>query len=229
MHKRQHHDGHRRHRRLPDIQRPHHPIPPGTRGELRFIPLGGCGEVQRSTYIYEYNDDIVIIDMGLQFPDEDMPGIDYLIANVEYLKPRKKNTRGTITPHEPYDHFGAIPHLLASLGTPPIFATALTRGMIMKRQEDFKHLPKPRIELITTDSKVRLGNFLAEFYHINHNIPDSVGVVLRTPVGTVVHTGDFKFDPQPVSEATADLRRIAEIGRQGVLLLVSESTDADSD
>ncbi|KKW21423.1 MAG: RnjA, partial [Candidatus Adlerbacteria bacterium GW2011_GWC1_50_9] len=98
----------------------------------------------------------------------------------------------------------------------------------MKRQEDFKQMPKPKIELITTESKVRLGNFLVEFYHINHNIPDSVGVVLRTPVGTVVHTGDFKFDPQPVSEATADLRRIAEIGRQGVLLLVSESTDADS-
>lgn len=222
------HAGRPQGRRHQDFQRSHHPILPGTRGELRFIPLGGCGEVQRSTYVYEYNDDIVIIDMGLQFPDEDMPGIDYLIANVEYLKPRKKNIRGIIITHGHYDHFGAIPHLLDSLGNPPIFATALTRGMIMKRQEDFKHMPKPKIELITPESKVRLGNFLVEFYHINHNIPDSVGVVLRTPVGTVVHTGDFKFDPQPVSEATADLRRIAEIGRQGVLLLVSESTDADS-
>lgn len=178
-------------------------------------------------YVYEYKDDIVIVDMGLQFPDEDMPGIDYLIPNVEYLKAKRKNIRGIIITHGHLDHFGAIPHLLDKLGNPPIFTGTLTKGMIMKRQEDFKHLPKPNVEIVTKDSKIRLGNFLVEFYHINHNIPDSFGVVLRTPVGNVIHTGDFKFDPTPVSEAPADLHRIADIGRQGVLLLVSESTDAE--
>lgn len=194
---------------------------------LRFIPFGGCGEVGRSMYVYEYMDDIVIVDMGLQFPDEDMPGIDYLIPNVEYLKPRKKNIRGIIITHGHYDHIGAIPHLLDALGNPPMYTTALTRGMIMKRQDDFKQYPKPNIEIITSESRVRMGSFDIEFFHVNHNIPDCVGVVLKSPGGTVVHTGDFKFDHTPVNERPADIARISELGRQGVTLLVSESTDAE--
>src|SRR3989338_5000150 len=146
------------------------------RGVLRFIPLGGCGEVTRSMYIYEYEDDIVIIDMGIQFPDEDMPGIDYLIPNVEYLKPKKKNIRGIVITHGHLDHIGAIPHLLDALGNPPIFATALTRGMILKRHEDFRHASRPNIEVISPESKLRLGNFQIEFFHVNHNIPDCVGI-----------------------------------------------------
>src|SRR3989337_1615524 len=105
---------------------------------LRCIPLGGCGEVTRSCYIYEYKDDIVIVDMGLQFPEEDMPGIDYIIPNVDYLRPKKKNIRGIIVTHGHLDHIGAIPHLLEPLGYPTIFTMPLTRGMILKRQEDFK-------------------------------------------------------------------------------------------
>ena len=194
---------------------------------LRFIPLGGCGEVGRSMYIYEYMDDIVIVDMGLQFPDEDMPGIDYLIPNVEYLKPKKKNIRGIIITHGHYDHIGAIPHLLDPLGNPPIYATALTRGMILKRQDDFKQYPKPNIEIINSESRIKLGSFDIEFFHVNHNIPDCVGVVLKSPGGTAVHTGDFKFDHTPVNERPADIARLSELGRQGVTLLVSESTDAE--
>jgi len=178
-------------------------------------------------YVYEYADDIVIVDMGLQFPDEDMPGIDYLIPNIEYLKPRNKNIRGVIITHGHYDHIGAIPHLLDALGNPPIFATALTRGMILKRQDDFKQYAKPNIEVITPESQVRLGSFNVEFFHVNHNIPDCVGVVLKSPGGTVVHTGDFKFDHTPVNERPADIARLSELGRQGVTLLVSESTDAE--
>jgi len=191
------------------------------------MPLGGCGEVGRSCYVYEYRDDIVIIDMGLQFPEEDMPGIDYLIPNVEYLKARKKNIRGIVITHGHYDHIGAIPHLLDPLGNPPLFATALTRGMIMRRQEDFRHAPKPDIEVITPESHVKLGAFDVSFFHVNHNIPDSVGVVLKTPAGAIVHTGDFKFDHSPVNERPADIARLSEIGRGGVRLLVSESTDAE--
>lgn len=197
------------------------------RGHLRFIPLGGCGEVTRSCYVYEYEDDIVIVDMGLQWPDEDMPGIDYLIPNVEYLKPRRKNIRGIVITHGHYDHIGAIPHLLNALGNPPIYATALTRGVILKRQEEFKHLGKPEIHVVTPESAVQLGSIRVEFFHVNHNIPDSVGVVLKTPVGAVVHTGDWKFDHTPVNERPADIARLTELGRQGVALLVSESTDAE--
>ncbi len=222
--------GHRGGRGAPRERVEHYTAPsrPSTpvRG-LRFIPLGGCGEVTRSMYIYEYNDDIVIVDMGLQFPEEDMPGIDYLIPNIEYLRPKKKNIRGIVITHGHYDHMGAIPHLLDQLGNPPVYTTALTRGMILKRQEDFKHVPKPNIEIITPESQLDLGAFHVEFFHVNHNIPDSVGVVLETPAGRIVHTGDFKFDHTPVNERPADIGRLTELGKKGVTLLVSESTDAE--
>ena len=211
-----------------DIRARKTPAPPALeRWQLRFIPLGGCGEVTRSCYIYEYADDIVIIDMGLQFPDEDMPGIDYLIPNVEYLKARRKNIRGIVITHGHYDHIGAIPHLMDTLGHPPIYATALTRGIILKRQEEFSQVRKPEIHVVTPESKVSLGAFNVEFFHVNHNIPDSVGVVLKTPVGTVLHTGDWKFDHTPVNERPADIDRLSQLGRDGILLLVSESTDAE--
>lgn len=191
---------------------------------LKFLPLGGCGEVTRSCYVYEYKDDIVIVDMGLQFPEEDMPGIDYIIPNVEYLIPKKKNIRGVIVTHGHYDHIGAIPHLIEPLGSPVFYTTALTRGMILKRQEDFRHIPKPKVETINDSSKLKLGSFDVEFFHVNHNIPDSIGVVLKTPVGTVVHTGDWKFDHTPVNEKPADIARLKEIGDSGVMLMVSDST-----
>jgi len=212
-------------RNLSNVGGMHHMDQPAN--VLRFIPFGGCGEVGRSMYVYEYNDDIVIVDMGLQWPDENMPGIDYLIPNVEYLKPRKKNIRGIIITHGHYDHIGGIPHLLDSLGNPPIYATALTRGMIIKRQEEFKFAAKPNIEIITPESRVSMGSFDISFFHVNHNIPDSVGIVLKTPEGTAVHTGDFKFDHTPVNERPADIERLTELGRQGVMVLVSESTDAE--
>ncbi|OGF90668.1 hypothetical protein A3H65_04385 [Candidatus Giovannonibacteria bacterium RIFCSPLOWO2_02_FULL_45_14] len=191
---------------------------------LRFIPLGGCGEVTRSCYIYEYKDDIVIVDMGLQFPEEDMPGIDYIIPNVDYLRPKKKNIRGIIVTHGHLDHIGAIPHLLEPLGYPTIFTMPLTRGMILKRQEDFKGTPRPKIELVDENSKLKLGNFDIEFFHVNHNIPNSLGVVLKSPAGIAVHTGDWKFDHTPVNEKPADITRLKEIGSHGVMLMVSDST-----
>jgi len=205
----------------------HQPSAGVRKGVLRFIPLGGCGEVTRSCYIYEYEDDIVIVDMGFQFPEEDMPGIDYLIPIIEYLIPKKKNIRGVIITHGHYDHIGAIPHLMEPLGNPPIYATALTRGIVTKRQEEFPHAPKLRFEVINSESKLRLGKFGVEFFHVNHNIPDSIGVILKTPVGNVVHTGDWKFDHEPVNEKPADISRLREIGESRVLLLVSDSTDAD--
>src|SRR3990167_8897106 len=162
--------------------------------------------------------------MGLQFPEEDMPGIDYIIPNVDYLRPKKKNIRGIIVTHGHLDHIGAIPHLLEPLGYPTIFTMPLTRGMILKRQEDFKGTPRPKIELVDENSKLKLGNFDIEFFHVNHNIPNSLGVVLKSPAGIAVHTGDWKFDHTPVNEKPADITRLKEIGAQGVMLMVSDST-----
>ncbi len=202
------------------------PPQPAKKGVLRFLPLGGCGEVTRSCYVYEYEDDIVIVDMGLQFAEDDMPGIDYIIPNTSYLRPKRKNIRGIVITHGHLDHVGAIPHLLEVLGNPPIYATALARGIILKRQEEFPHAPKPRIEIITPESKLKLGKFNVEFFHVNHNIPNSVGVFLKTPAGNVVHTGDWKFDHTPVNEQPADIQRLKEIAEEGAMLLVSDSTDA---
>ncbi|MDZ4296150.1 MAG: ribonuclease J [Patescibacteria group bacterium] len=212
-------------RRGHGIQNPARPHKAGD--ALRFIPLGGCGEVTRSMYIYEYRDDIVIVDMGLQFPEEDMPGIDYLIPNTTYLAERIKNIRGVIITHGHYDHIGAIPHLIGKLGNPVIYTTELTRGIILKRQEDFRHAPQPRIETVTADSRIKLGSFDIEFFHVNHNIPGCIGIVLTTPAGTAVHTGDYKFDHSPVNEKPADVSRLAEIGSRGILMLASDSTDAE--
>ncbi|MBI2640027.1 MAG: ribonuclease J [Candidatus Sungbacteria bacterium] len=219
---------HRRYRKPQTQTAPHQTATASLHdGFLRFLPLGGCGEVTRSCYVYEYKDDIVIIDAGLQWPEEDMPGIDYLIPNVSWLIPKRKNIRGIIITHGHYDHIGAIPHLLDPLGHPPVYATALTRGMILKRQEDFPEVKKPKIEIINAGSKIKLGDLSAEFFHVNHNIPDSVGVFLKTPAGNVVHTGDWKFDHSPVNERPADIARLREIAKEGVMLLVSDSTDAE--
>ena len=200
---------------------------------LKVIPLGGLEEVGRNMVVFQYDDpslpdggDIIIVDMGLQFPDEDMPGIDYIIPNTAYLKDKRDKIRGVIITHGHYDHIGAIPHSIGRLGNPPIYTLPLTSGMILKRQEDFPASPKLKIHQIKLDDKISLGSFKLEFFHINHNIPDSMGVVIHTPAGVIVHTGDFKFDHSPINEQPADFAKIAGIGKNGVLLLMSDSTDS---
>ncbi|MCX6781683.1 MAG: ribonuclease J [Candidatus Magasanikbacteria bacterium] len=197
-----------------------------TETKLRVAVLGGLEEVGRNCTMIEYNGDIIIIDMGLQFPEEDMPGIDYIIPNIGYLKGKEKNIRGVIITHAHYDHIGGIPHLIPALGYPPIYGLPLTTAIIKKRQDDFRDLRPLNIHNITLNDKLRLGSFELEFFHLNHNIPDSMGVVVHTPEGTIIHSGDWKFDYQPVGEAPADLQRIAQIGASGVLALLSDSTNA---
>ncbi len=200
----------------------------GKTQNLRIIPLGGWEEVGRNMTVLEYGDDIMIIDMGLQFPEEDMPGIDYIIPNTAYLKDKKDKIRGVVITHGHYDHIGAIPHSIGRLGNPPIYTGPLTRGMILKRQEDFPNTPKLDIHPVKITDKIKLGCFNVEFFHINHNIPDSMGIVVETPVGRIIHTGDFKFDHSPINEAPADLARITQLGQKGVLLLMSDSTDSET-
>src|SRR3989344_1637264 len=194
---------------------------------LKVVPLGGLEEIGRNMTFLEYGDDILIIDMGLQFPEEGMPGIDYIIPNISYLKEHKDRIRGVIITHAHLDHIGAIPYLIHELGNPTIYAGALTRGIILRRQEDFKHLPPVDIEVIDIDRKIRFGDaFEAEFFHVNHNIFDTFGVAVHTPVGTVCHTADFKFDNNPVGDKPADYAKMALLSRKGVLMLMSDSTGA---
>lgn len=194
--------------------------------KLRVAVIGGLEEVGRNCTLFEYGEDIILVDMGLQFPEEDMPGIDYIIPNMSYLKGKEKNIRGVIITHGHYDHIGGIPHLIPKIGYPPIYALPMTNSIIKKRQEDFKDTGKFSINNVKLTDKLHLGSFEVEFFHVNHNIPDSMGIVIRSPEGVVIHTGDWKFDYQPVGEPPADLQRIARIGDQGVLALMSDSTNA---
>jgi len=195
-------------------------------GKLKVMVLGGLEEVGRNCTLLEYGNDIIIIDMGVQFPEEDMPGIDLIIPNMSYLKGKEKNIRGVIITHGHLDHIGAIPYLAPNLGNPPIFTAHFTSAIIKKRQEDFPNV-RLNIKEINKDDQLVLGRFRVEFFHVNHNIPDSLGVVVHTPDGTIVHTGDWKFDYQPVDGKPADFSRIAKVGDKGVLALLSDSTNSE--
>jgi len=177
--------------------------------------------------VFEYNGEIIIIDMGMQFPEEDMPGIDYIIPNINYLENKTSMIKGVIITHGHMDHVGGIPHLMGKLGNPPMFMGKLTAGIVKKRAEEFNKCPKLNIAEINEDSKLQLGKFFrVEALRVNHSIPDCFAIIIHTPVGTVIHTGDFKIDYSPVNDRPADLNRIAQIGGQGVLLLMSDSTDS---
>ncbi len=199
------------------------------RKNLRIIPLGGLEEIGRNMTVFEYGNDIIIVDCGLMFPEEEMMGIDYIIPNIDYLKNKKDKIRGMIITHGHFDHIGAIPHIIPEIGNPPIYATELTRGMILKRQEDYKNQAPLNVKTVRKIDRITLGAFKIEFFHVNHSIPDAVGLAIRTPVGTIIHTGDFKFDHSPVCDVPADISKIARLGSENVLALMSDSTDSQSE
>jgi len=197
-----------------------------TGDQVRVIVLGGLEEVGRNCTLIEYKDDIIIVDLGLQFPDEDMPGVDYIIPNMGYLKGKEKNIRGVIITHGHYDHIGAIPHVVPNIGNPTVYALPVAAGIIKKRQTDFP-TSKVNVKTIAIDTELQLGAFKVHFFHINHNIPDSAGIVIETPAGIVCHTGDWKYDFHPVGAPPADFHKMARLGERGVLLLMGDSTNAD--
>jgi len=198
-----------------------------TSDNLRIVPLGGLGEVGRNMMCLEYQDKILIIDMGLRMPEEDMPGVDFIIPNINYLKGREKNIVGVVFTHGHYDHIGAIPYLIDKLGNPPIFAAGLTTGIILKRQEDFTYLPKLNLTIIQDGSRVKLGPFTVEFFKQNHNISDNMGIFIQTPIGNIIDTSDFKFDDDPVYDTPTNFQKLREIGSRNILLLMSDSTGAE--
>ena len=196
-------------------------------GKLRVIVLGGLEEVGRNMTLIEYNREIIIIDMGLQFPEEDMLGIDYIIPNISYLEDKLDWIKGVIITHGHYDHIGGIPHIMGKIGNPPMFMGKMTAGLVRKRQVEYRQAPPLNIKEIDETSLIQLGqNFKVEFLRVNHSIPDCFAIIINTPLGKVIHTGDFKIDFSPVNDKPADLNRIAQIGAQGVMLLMADSTDA---
>lgn len=199
------------------------------KGKLKVIVMGGLEEVGRNMTLVQYENEIIIIDMGLQFPEEDMPGIDYIIPNTSYLEDKKDWIKGAIITHGHMDHIGGIPHMMGPIGNPPMFMGKLTKGLVEKRCEEFRSCPKLGISIIDENSKIRLGSaFRVEFLRVNHSIPDCFAIIVHTPVGTLIHTGDFKIDFSPVNDKPADLNRIAQIGAEGIMLLLSDSTSAAS-
>ncbi|MDI6602578.1 MAG: ribonuclease J [Patescibacteria group bacterium] len=198
---------------------------------LRIIPLSGLGEVGRNMMLLEYGKAILIIDMGFRLPEEDMPGIDYIIPNVEYLKGKQKNILGIIFTHGHYDHIGALPYLIEWIWHPnlKIFASPLTRGIILKRQEDFPQLPKLEISKVKDGSVVKLGPFRVEFFRQNHNIPDNLGLFIQAPVGNILHTSDFKFDSYPVNDLPTNFQKLRKLGKRKILLMMSDSTGAEEE
>ncbi|MFC1663964.1 ribonuclease J [Patescibacteria group bacterium] len=194
---------------------------------LQIIPLGGLDEVGRNMMLLEYEGEILIIDMGFRMPEEDMPGIDYIIPNISCLKRKEKNILGIVFTHGHYDHIGAIPYLIDKLGNPPLFASGLTWGIILKRQEDFPNQPKLNITKVKDGSKIKLNSFEIEFFRQNHNIADNLGLFIKTPVGNIIHTSDFKFDQNPVYDLPTNFEKLRSFEKRGVLLLMSDSTGAE--
>ncbi len=197
------------------------------KSKLKIIPLGGLEEIGRNMMLIEYERDIIIIDAGLQFPEEDMPGVDYIIPNISYLQGKENFIRGVIITHGHFDHIGAIPHIMKRIGNPTIFTAKLTRAIIEKRQAEYETKEKLNIYTVDSSDVLQLGIFKVEFFRVNHTIPDGIGIAIHTPHGTIVHTGDFKFDPTPIGDKPADMAKIARLGGQKVLALCSDSTGAD--
>ncbi|HLD28190.1 MAG TPA: ribonuclease J [Patescibacteria group bacterium] len=191
---------------------------------LKIIPLGGCEEVGRNMTIFEYDQDIVILDMGMQFPEEDMPGIDYIIPNISYLKGKEKNIRGVIFSHGHLDHIGAAPILLERLGNPTIIGRDLTVAMVKHRQEDYKKDSATKLKTIiikNLKNKIRLGSFEASFFQIEHSIMDAVGLILKTPAGTVIHPGDWTMERDKNGKSSLDYSFLSRLPKPTVLMLES--------
>jgi len=197
-----------------------------TKPRLKIIPLGGLSEIGKNMIVMEYGGDIIVIDVGLMFPEEEMLGIDLVIPDISYLMERREKIKGIVITHGHEDHIGALPFLLPQLNA-PVYSTKLAQGLIRVKLKERKALDGAELKVVSPGEQITLGKFGIEFYPVCHSIPDSVGLIIHTPVGVIVHSGDFKLDYTPVSGKPTDLSRLAQLGAQGVLLLLSDSTYAE--
>ena len=200
---------------------------PTRRPPLRIIPLGGVGEIGKNMYVFEYGDEIVVIDCGLMFPDEEMFGIDLVIPDITYLKERRANVKAFLITHAHEDHVGGLPYVLPEFPGVPVYASTLARGLLGNKIKEHKLHNNPLLALEPGDES-RSGRSRVIPFRVGHSIPDAMGIALRTPVGTIVHTGDFKFDHTPVDGKLSDFAILAKLGEEGVLCLLSDSTRAEN-
>jgi ribonuclease J len=208
-------------------QTEHKEQPKMQKGVLKVTPLGGLGEIGKNLTVYEYEDDIIIVDMGFMFPNDEMLGVDYLIPDISYLDDKKDKVRGILITHGHEDHIGAIPYLWAKLAV-PIYATKLTAGLIESKLTEFRFNPETMLKVIDPDKDtLKLGAFEIEWFRVTHSIPDAVGISIKTPVGRVIYTGDFKIDHSPLDGRYTDLAKLSRFGQEGVQLLLSDSTNAE--
>ena len=193
---------------------------------LKIIPLGGLDEIGKNITVFEYGNEIVLVDCGLEFPEDDMLGVDLVIPDVTYLEKNKEKIKGLVITHGHEDHIGAIPYILRQINI-PIYATRLTVGLIKNKLEEHKLLSSTKLTIVEQGQTINFGNIKVEFIRSSHSIPDSVMLAIHTPVGVVLHTGDFKVDFTPIDDKIMDLGRIAELGNKGVLALMSDSTNSE--
>lgn len=204
-------------------------VPPLAPNSIRIIPLGGVEEIGKNMTMVEYGNDIIIIDIGFQFKDENTPGIDYILPNTKYLEERKNKIRAVIITHGHLDHIGGIPYVMPRIGNPPLYTRMLTSVMVKKRQEEFSHVPPLDIKIVEKDETITLGALKVKFFAVTHTIPDAMGVVIQTPHGSIVHTGDLKLDHVdgvPTDEEVAEYDRVFK--NEKVLLLMADSTNVEN-
>lgn len=191
---------------------------------LKVIPLGGLYEIGKNMTAYEYGEDIVLVDCGMSFPEDEMLGIDVVIPDITYLKKNRERVRGIVLTHGHEDHIGAIPYVLGEMNV-PIYGTKLTLGLVERKCSEYKNLDKLELHVVHPGDKIKLGHIKVELIHVSHSIPGAVALCLHTPLGRVIHSGDFKVDYTPIDGQRIDLNKFAELGSKGVLLMLCESTN----
>src|SRR5215470_14611684 len=194
--------------------------------KLQIIPLGGLGEFGMNSMAIRYGDDILVVDAGMMFPDSELLGVDIVTPDFAYLEQNREHVRALILTHGHEDHIGAVPFLLSQMNI-PVYGTAFTLALVERRLEEHELADEAKLNTVKPSQKIEIGPFAIEFIHVTHSIVSSVAVAITTPLGVLIHTGDFKVDPTPTDNELFDLHTLAEYGKRGVLLLMSDSTNVD--
>ena len=194
--------------------------------KLQLVPLGGLGEFGMNSMAIRYGDDIIVVDAGMMFPDAELLGVDIVTPDFAYLHKNREHVRALILTHGHEDHIGAVPFLLSELNI-PVYGTAFTLALVERRLEEHESVEDVQFNKVKPGEKVEIGPFSIEFIHVTHSIVSSMAIAITTPLGVLIHTGDFKVDPTPTDNELFDLHTLAEYGKRGVLLLMSDSTNVD--
>lgn len=208
-------------------QKPKEKIPPITEGNIRLITLGGVEEIGKNMMAIEIGNDILIIDAGFLLPGDDAPGVDYIIPDTTYLEENKNKIRALLVTHGHLDHIGGIPYIMQKIGNPPIYTSLLTAVMIKKRQEEFPHLPKLDIQVIDSKDRIKLGSLTVRFFATSHTIPDSIGIIVETPYGNIIVTGDIKIEHENNIPKPEEVEIYGQVGKEKTLLLIADSTNIE--